>query len=242
MTMWWKKAECPVRSEEQVWIDENLDGLVAEFGADLLQRPVAIPQASWFPAGYTGSEDDVRAVYRALCTELDVPPDRVRLDLVRDDAEDLHNLPGVEYESSGAVAHWQRRDGVTVVTVDLQQARQPVALVATIVHELGHERLLGEDRIERGRRDGEPLTDLFAVAFGFGIFSANAAFDFHRTDTHWGTSRLGYLTEPMYGYALARYAWLRGEADPEWAKHLDTNPRVWMKQGLRFLQATAGRS
>jgi hypothetical protein len=30
----------------------------------------------------------------------------------------------------------------------------------------------------------------------------------------------------MYGYALARYARLRGEARPAWAAHLDTNPRI----------------
>jgi hypothetical protein len=39
----------------------------------------------------------------------------------------------------------------------------------------------------------------------------------------------------MYGYALARYAWLRGETSPAWAAHLDTNPRTYLKDGLRFL-------
>jgi hypothetical protein len=50
--------------------------------------------------------------------------------------------------------------------------------------------------------------------------------------TRW---RLGYLTAPMHGYALARYAWLRGETDPGWAGYLDTNPRACLRQGLRFL-------
>jgi hypothetical protein len=39
----------------------------------------------------------------------------------------------------------------------------------------------------------------------------------------------------MYGYALARHAWLRGETSPAWAAHLDTNPRTYLKDGLRFL-------
>jgi hypothetical protein len=49
----------------------------------------------------------------------------------------------------------------------------------------------------------------------------------------WHTARQGYLTEPMYGYALARYARLRGEAKPAWAAHLDTNPRIHLKKSLR---------
>jgi hypothetical protein len=49
------------------------------------------------------------------------------------------------------------------------------------------------------------------------------------------SSRLGYLTEPMFRYGLARYAWLRDERDPQWARYLDTNPRTFVKRGLRYL-------
>ncbi len=90
-----------------------------------------------------------------------------------------------------------------------------------------------------GRRPGdhEPLTDLLTVYFGLGIFTANTAFEYSRAQrggpAHRLSSRLGYLTEPMYG--LARYAWLRGEADPSWARYLDTNPRTFLKRGLRYV-------
>jgi len=49
----------------------------------------------------------------------------------------------------------------------------------------------------------------------------------------------GYLTEPMFGYGLACHAWLRGEPRPAWARHLDTNPRVVMRSGLRYLARVA---
>ncbi len=239
--MWWRKVSCPVRVEERVWIEESLDWFVGEFGEDVLRRPVVLPEASFFPAGYSGSEDDVRTLFRSLCARLEVPAEQVVLELEPEEPDELlDNLPLLHHEASGAVAHWQQRDGVTVVTVHMKQAAEPVALVATMAHELGHERLIGEGRIDQRRRDGEPLTDLFTVFFGMGIFAANAAFEFHRSPTHYGTSRLGYLTEAMYGYALARYAWLRGETSPDWANRLDTNPRTWMKQGLRFLEERSG--
>ena len=43
----------------------------------------------------------------------------------------------------------------------------------------------------------------------------------------------------MLGYALACYAVLRGEPDPPWAKYLDTNPRAYMKHGVRYLRHAA---
>jgi len=47
----------------------------------------------------------------------------------------------------------------------------------------------------------------------------------------------------MFGYGLACYAWLRGERRPTWADHLDTNPRSYLRSGLRYLtdNATAGQ-
>lgn len=113
------------------------------------------------------------------------------------------------------------------------------ALVATIAHELGHVLLLGDGRISAEQEDHEPLTDLLTIFFGLGIFSANAAFEYSREVRggygYASTSRLGYLTEPMYGYGLARYAWIRGEMDPGWARYVDTNPRTFLKRGLRYL-------
>ncbi|MDX6235772.1 MAG: hypothetical protein QOG10_587 [Kribbellaceae bacterium] len=235
--MWWRKPKCPVRGEEQLWIEESLDWFVDQFGEQAMRRPAVLPQASFFPAGYTGSDDDVRAVFAKVCALLEVPPERVVLELEPEEPHELRDFVPMSYSSKYAAGHWQQRDGSTVVTVRLDQARDPVALVATIAHELGHERLLGESRIDPARRDGEPLTDLFTVFFGLGIFSANAAFEYSQSHHGYQTSRLGYLTEAMYGYALARYAWLRGEASPSWAAHLDTNPRSYLKEGLRFLTA-----
>lgn len=236
--MWWSKPKCPVRAEEQAWIEESLDWFVAEFGEDAMKRPVVVPQGSFFPVGYTGSEQDVRAVFVSVCARLEIPPERVVLEIEAQDAEAeslLEHLP-ISYQSKEAAGHWRKRDEATVISVQLHQARDPIALVATIAHELGHERLLGEERIDPERRDGEPLTDLFTVFFGMGIFSANAAFEFRLSHRAYRTSRLGYLTEPMFGYALARYSWLRGETSPAWAEHLDTNPRTYLKQGLKYLQ------
>jgi hypothetical protein len=73
------------------------------------------------------------------------------------------------------------------------------------------------------------------VFFGMGIFTANAAHDFSRRRGGWQVGRLGYLTEPMFGYALAVYTWMRGDPTPGWFTFLDANPDAYLKKGLKYL-------
>ena len=51
-----------------------------------------------------------------------------------------------------------------------------------------------------------------------------------------------YMNGPMLGWALAHLAWFRGEDSPAWAKHLNSGARANLKQGLRYLKATADTS
>ena len=44
------------------------------------------------------------------------------------------------------------------------------------------------------------------------------------------------MTEQMLGYALARYAILRGEPEPEWAEHIDNNPRTYMRRAAAVVR------
>src|SRR5688572_19674861 len=214
-----------------------MDWLGSEFGDERLRGEVVLPTDDYFPGTYTGSPDDVAGVMDRLCQHMGVDPAAV--DLVQDDDRDgsveLSGRVALSTRSDGAAGHHQVRHGRSVITIRRDQARRPMALVATIAHELGHALMLSS----RDRPDHEPLTDLLTIYFGLGIFTANSAFEFAREVrgdyTYSTTSRLGYLTEPMYGYGLARYAWLRGEPDPAWARYLDTNPRTYLKRGLRYL-------
>jgi hypothetical protein len=234
---WWR-PECPVRTVEQEWIDESMDWFVAEFGEDRLRGDVVLPNDDFFPGAYEGSPEDVERVVGLLCRHMSINRDRI--ELVHDpdddaDAKALADQVPLNSRFRGAAGHHVMRKGRSVIGIRSDQAAAPMALVATIAHELGHALLLGDERITADRADHEPLTDLLTVYYGLGIFTANAAFEFRNDRRSWSTNRLGYLTEPMYGYGLARYAWLRGEESPEWAGYLDTNPRTFLRQGLRYL-------
>jgi hypothetical protein len=230
-------ARCPVPERERVWIEESLSWLAEQFGPAVC-RPVVLPTGDFFPTPYRGVED-VRAVVERVCGYVGVEAARIEVEFIDDGgaAQMLEHLPLAGYQRGVAGEWYQGRDGTGTVVVSEAAARDPLQLIAVIAHELGHQRLLGEGRIDADRADHEPLTDLAAVHFGMGIFVANAAFEFTQGRAGWRRQTLGYLTEPMYGYALARHTRARGDDQPAWARYLDTNPRAYLKQSMKYLRA-----
>jgi hypothetical protein len=228
----WFARKCPVARDEQAWIEDSTRWLVQEFGSAVVRRPIVTPTREFFPVpGFTGHEN-VSAVLALVAAHMGVAMDSIDLEYVAAS----HGSPRPYVHAySGPAGHYHEHEGRGVLTVYGAETASPVTLVATLAHELGHARLLGENRVDWDRPDGEPLTDLLTVVFGFGIFTANAAFEFDQDHRGWRSQRLGYMTEQMFGYALARYALLRGEPAPRWAAHLDVNPRAYMKQALRYL-------
>ncbi len=241
--------KCPVADRERDWIHESMAWFRDQFGDGPLSAPVILPTADYFPPPYTGSDDDVRRLVAVIAGFMGI---QSRVDVrFSSDIDHVQNLlrmvPGgpVSYGGAAGVYSGKGKDGRPVITLDRSSADQPARLIAVIAHELGHVRLLGERRISADRKDHEPLTDLLTVFLSMGIFTANAAFDFGSLQASpgmqgWRAQRLGYMTEQMFGYGLARYALLRGEPNPPWAKYLDTNPRVYMQHGIRYLRHDGG--
>ena len=188
------------------------------------------------PGSFSGTEADLRPLLERLRTRVGVDIDAIQVDL-SDDSDIPDMGPGMPIVSQfkGRPGHFQWDAGVPVVAVRRRQLRDPVALTATLAHELAHVRLLTQRRVDRTRKDHEQLTDLTTVFFGLGVFTANAAFEFSQGQSGWQASRLGYLGEELFGYSLACYAHLRGEKEPSWARALDANPRAYMRKGMRYL-------
>jgi hypothetical protein len=128
--------------------------------------------------------------------------------------------------------------------LDLESA-DPLAAVATLAHELGHVILLDGGHLERDAEDMEPMTDLVTVYLGLGVFTANASRQFRQYQDDrrqgWSMSRLGYLPETVFGYALACFAKERGENQPAWAEQLSTNLKAWFRQSAAWLRKASPR-
>jgi hypothetical protein len=229
----------PVPANVGRWIAESMDWFLGQFGQAVLAGPVLVPDGSFFPGAYGGSEADVKIILRALCDRMDVPVESIHLEMTLPDPtpQVIAGQP-IFYRSSGEAGHYEKRGDSFVIALSEAQLPDPQAVTAVIAHEIGHVRLLGEGRIDPGRKDGEQLTDLLTVFLGAGVFNANASLSFRKSTFGWGASQVGYLDERMYGFAFAYYARMRTDHLPDWSRYLDLNPRTYMKQATKYLQAT----
>lgn len=229
-------ARPPVEDRERQWIEKMLAWCVEQFGREAVEAEVLTPTPSFFPGSYRGTPDDVLEVVDLVRAHLRIDPAEIAVALYegRPAARPTANrtAPG-GYQS--VAGHYSVRDGVGVIAVGMDNAPDPRRVVAVAAHELCHHKLLYRGLARPDERDHEPLTDLATVFFGLGIFTANAAFTFSQGSGGWRRQQLGYINQPMFGYALARAAWLRGERDPAWTRYLDTNPRGYFKRAMRYL-------
>jgi hypothetical protein len=229
-------ARPPVEDRERQWIEKMLAWCVEQFGRYALEAEVLTPTPSFFPGSYRGTPDDVLGVVDLVRAHLRIDPAEIAVTLY-DGRPPAQPGPGGGIGASKSVAgHYSVRNGLGIIAVGMDNAPDPRRVVAVAAHELCHHKLLYRGQATANEGDHEPLTDLATVFFGLGIFTANAAFTFSQGSGGWRRQQLGYINQPMFGYALARVAWLREDRDPTWARYLDTNPRGYFKQAMRYLE------
>ena len=241
----WSTPKLPISPEQQSWVNSRAQWLLQQFGAVRVRKArVVLPTPEFFPDPFDGAEAEVTPMLHRVCGYMGVDPGRIELYLYSDDAPDLG--PGFHIGGDRATAAGLYHHGQTArIGIARSQIADPMSLAATLAHELGHVLLLGDQRISHDAEDHEPLTDLLTIFLGLGIFGANSAVresnerlggGWHR----WTVGRLGYLSQPTWGYGLARFAHYRGEAKPPWARHLRPDIRAALKVSLRCLAEREG--
>lgn len=245
----------PVGDEERVWVDEGFVRLQAMLGRSrLLEAKVVLPNDEFFPDAYDRSEAAADTVFRRVCDYMQVERKRIRIEIFPDETEELRetSLWSINTGRQAAGIYFGHEstieeDGTVVIALRSTLLKDPLVLVATAAHELGHLILLGDGHIDRSTPDHEPMTDLLTVFLGLGIFTANSAARFKHFDHgggwhSWSMQRLGYLPQQVYGYAHAKFAAERDESNPEWARHLSTNVRAYFKRSRAWLAKNAART
>jgi hypothetical protein len=182
-----------------------------------------------FPDPYNETLADVRKIFDRVCGYMKLPANRF----------DVEVVPGDSIPGAAGVYRGGDRPKVLLASSQLSDLER---LVATIAHELAHDILLGGGLITEREEDHEPLTDLVPVFLGLGLFTANAPV---RERSHSDNSlhyfrinKQGYLPSRMIGYAMALFAYARGELKPTWARYLRPDAAQPFKGGLRYLLAT----
>jgi hypothetical protein len=239
------KPKPPLAQKQLDWADRSFQRLGAVLGAHrLLDATVMLPTQECFPDPYDKSEKSLRRMVDRVAEAMMVDPTCIDVELFSSDYDVAKMLvphfSGRDTSPGGLYFHLPEER--QRIAVNASQLNEPIALVAVIAHEIGHVILLRPAHIQGDEPDMEPLNDLLTIFLGFGVFTANAAFRFSQYTSNqtqgWSTNRLGYLSEPMLGYALARFAYERGEAKPDWGSFVSGNIVPNMKRSLAWLSHT----
>jgi len=233
----------PVTEEERQWVEEGFRRLGRALGEKRMRGCAVIePTDEFFPDPFDRSEAALEAIFGRVCGYMHVDRSIVELAVIPDTSELVEMLPEYSLKSDGpAGLHFgQSADEKPLIGIRQSLLKEPMAVVATAAHELGHVILLDGGYLSHETPDMEPMTDLVTVYLGMGIFTANASHRYRKFQDDrregWSVSRLGYLPEEVYGYALALLAKQRGESDPDWAAHLTTNVKAYFRRSAAWLE------
>jgi hypothetical protein len=241
----------PVSEEERLWADEGFRRLEKMLGhRRLLEANVVLPTPEYFPDPYDTNITGAETLFGRVCSYMRVDRSRIQLEVFPDETEELRSILPYWRGNSGGCAGFFSHEPTTdssppgektrmLVAVRSTQLKDPLSLVATMAHELGHVMLLGGGLMSPETPDHEPLTDLLTVFLGFGVFTSSAARRFKQYQDErrygWSMHRLGYLPEEVYGYALAKFADERKDEKASWDKHLSANVRSYFKRSQSWL-------
>lgn len=229
------------------WLFLTFAWLLRETGGwyPFSHRPLVLPTPEFFPVG---GDDALLAkgllTYVKRHAGMDDWP--VKLEEHEDDPtrQELFGRIALDGTDHGGVAGTFRGHGgagqTSIITYSPKLLTEPAKLVATLAHEIGHYLLADVKTAPPGGWEWEErATDVCAVFLGFGVFLSNSAFTFSQWSDGkwqgWRTNQLGYLNEQTLAYALGIFLRLRGiEAKPA-LRHLDTNPKSYLKDALADL-------
>ena len=236
-------SDCSVNAETREWLDECFVWFIETFGVEKIKKVKAlIPTPTDFPIKYDGQNESAIDTMKIVANQMEINPDDIMLDIYTEGQKELdtggvfenriflQNIEGEKY--SGGLYFGKQDDDKYHIAIEKEKLNDPIAIVATLAHELAHVKLLGEKRIEKNNED---LTDLLTIIFGLGVFNANVSFQTKSGFGSWGWSKSGYLSQMEWGYSLALYAYIRGERNPDWVKFLSLNIKSDFEKSIDFI-------
>lgn len=212
MMQWLRSGARPfLEPELEEWQLEAWRWLLGRLGGvpALLQATLVTPTRDFFPPTDATGHARVEHVFEQVKRHADMADWRCRLAAQPRQPElRLGEFVAVRRSRPDPAGTFGLKGNEPAITYDPAAAKDPMVLVAVLAHELAHLLLATlPDALPGGRDANERMTDLATVAMGFGLFGSNCAFGFERfhgpVSQGWSWSRLGYLEEREWAFALA---------------------------------------
>lgn len=224
-----KLPQISLPEEDRRWIEESFIYFGELFGFQKIQNQEIYHIDQFFGRGKEYSFD---IVFNTICNvyELDGSNIIVRI------FDDIEEMSWSTYSMAAGEYYHSFTDIKKEFNVELSKStfEHPERLIGVLAHELAHVKLLGGNYMAQNEPNLEPLTDIFVIFSGFGIFTANIGAKY--SNDH--LVKIGYLTNEYIAYALALYSWILGREHTEMVDYLDTNTRYLYKDYLNYIKKT----
>ncbi|WP_426065381.1 hypothetical protein [Flavobacterium sp. DSP2-3-1] len=240
---WNKKQKLPVTIDDKEWIEEGLLFLRENFSAEHFDNLQTItPTKDFYNITFKGNEEDAEFILKRTMEIMIINDTEINLEFFSDqpvemaDGTILSTPADMNGSWKSAAGLYEEKNDEKTIYIERGQLKNTISLIATISHELSHLILLGENRIEE---NDEYLTDLTAIAYGFGIFIGNSRFQHstfqNSTNFGWQMSKQGYLPEQIIAYSMAWLSKHRKEST-DYKKYLNKTMEKYFTQSENYLK------
>ena len=237
----------PIDEDEFEFQLATFKWLIAEFG-DLAESRLVLPTAEYFPSTGSPRPAGVDALFEETrrAAQMEEWPCELRAG-ESDRPIDAGNALLIRHAGANAPCGTFQvvedpNGRHAIITYNPAMEQDPVGLVATFAHELGHYLMATSSSTPPGGWDLHELhTDLAAVYLGFGIFMANSARQFSQFQSGgmmgWSSRLQGYLNEGALVTALVIFQRLAGRDPAEASRYL----KDYLRKDLRNADAALAK-
>jgi hypothetical protein len=242
--MFWRTKRPHVDPEDEAWLIECWQWLTDVLGPVDGQPPreLVLPTGTYFPT--TNATGHARASYYFHLVQRHMGVAERHYELVAQERRpDLgRSVVFGSMQTGSAEGTYSMRGNTARVTYDPDILGNPMRMVAVFAHELAHDRLLSQPSEPPGGPEMEEFaTDLAVAHLGFGLFGANVAFEFKQFTDYdrqgWSYSRVGYLGENEWGFAIALFLALQSKDARAIDGLLKSHLVSVVKRALKYLEA-----
>ena len=238
----WFKSKPLLSDEDKQFQLETWRWLLTHFGGDDFYRltQLVLPTRDFFPMQLDSNDDAAEKTFEQVkqLANLQNWPCVLQKQQADVDVKVAPTLVVQNVKQGPAGTFSVSNNQEVVITYNPNIVAKPVQMVATFAHELAHY-LTGTCKTEPpgGWDNWEFATDIAAIFMGFGLFQANAAFNFSQygdVDAQgWQFNRSGYLSESEHIYSLAIFLGLKGIAVDKALPHLKPGLRKLLKKAAK---------
>jgi hypothetical protein len=239
--MFWKnKQKCPIKDADKEWIEYQLNWINLNV-ISLAEQETFLPTKKYFNWNFEGEEKDAEFILRKVGEYCNVNVEKINLEFYSEEAIELdRGTITQQVEGTGTAGQYVQEGDQFSILIEVQQLKKPNSLISTIVHELCHYVLIGLKEFSLEGEENEWLTDVLAIAYGFGIFIGNTKFEFSQWQSGdgwggWQYSIQGYLPQQIIAHVMAEIEIRRTNSLPQWTNLLKGNFQKDFEKSMNYL-------